>query len=106
MKALICTFHMIQAVRKWILSNINSTDNTEREEYAALFRAIVYADDKKFWNEIKISEDHFILQSYIDKLFARSNIHKMTFHTFKSKVLSITNQRNILHNVPFTIFKY
>ena len=28
------------------------------------------------------------------------------FHLSKSKVLSITNQHNILHNLPFTIFQY
>ena len=30
----------------------------------------------------------------------------MKFHPSKSKVLSITNQRNMLHNLPFTIFQY
>ena len=48
----------------------------------------------------KISEDHFILQSDIDKFFTCSNRNKMKFHPSKSKVLSITNQRNILHNLP------
>ena len=66
----------------------------------------LYADDTKIWREIKISEDHFILQSDIDELFALSNRNKMLFHPSKSKVLSITNQRNILHNLPFTIFQY
>ena len=28
----------------------------------------LYADDTKIWREIKISEDHFILQGDIDKL--------------------------------------
>ena len=32
----------------------------------------LYADDTKIWREIIISEDHFILQSDIDKLFAWS----------------------------------
>ena len=54
----------------------------------------------------KISEDHFILQSDIDKLFAWSNRNKIKFHPSKNKVLSITNQRNILHNLQFTIFQY
>ena len=67
---------------------------------------MLIADDTKIWREIKISEDHFILQSDIDKLFARSNKNKMKFHPSKSKVLSITNLRNILHNLPFTIFQY
>ena len=66
----------------------------------------LYADDTKILREIKISEDHFILQSDIDKLFARSNINKMKFHPSKSKVLSITIQRNILYKLPFTIFQY
>ena len=30
----------------------------------------------------------------------------MKFHPSKSKVLSITNQRNMLHNLPFTISQY
>ena len=50
----------------------------------------------------KISEDHFILQSDIDKFFTCSNRNKMKFHPSKSKVLSITNQRNILHNLPLS----
>ena len=66
----------------------------------------LYADDTKIWREIKISENHFILQSDIDKLFAWSIRNKLKFHPSKSKVLSITNQRNILHNLPFTIFQY
>ena len=66
----------------------------------------LYADDTKIWREIIISEDHFILQSDIDKLFAWSIRNKMKFHPSKSKVLSITNQRNMLHNLPFTIFQY
>ena len=30
----------------------------------------------------------------------------MKFQASKCKALSVTNQRNILHNVPFTIFNY
>ena len=30
----------------------------------------------------------------------------MKFHPAKCKALSVTNQRNILHNLPFTIFNY
>ena len=30
----------------------------------------------------------------------------MNFHPSKCKALSLTNQRNILHNLPFTIFHY
>ena len=58
------------------------------------------------WREIIISEDHFILQSDIDKLFAWSIRKKKKFHPSKSKVLSITSQRNMLHNLPFKIFQY
>ena len=29
----------------------------------------LYADDTKIWRKIKISEDNFILQSDIDKVF-------------------------------------
>ena len=37
----------------------------------------LYADDTKILSEIKISKDHFILQSDIDKLFAWSNRNKI-----------------------------
>ena len=47
-----------------------------------------------------------ILQSDIVKLFPWSNRNKMKVHPSKSKVLSITNQQNILHNLPFTIYQY
>ena len=66
----------------------------------------LYANDTKIWREIKISEDHFIPQSDIDKLCAWSNRNKLKCHPSKSIVLSITNRRNILHNLPFTIFQY
>ena len=66
----------------------------------------LYADDTKIWSKIKTSEDHFVIQSDINQLFAWSNRNKMKFHPSKSKVLSITNQQNILHNLPFTIFQY
>ena len=45
----------------------------------------LFADDTKIWREIKISEDNFILQSDIDKLFAWSNRNKMKFHPSKVK---------------------
>ena len=64
----------------------------------------LYADDTKIWREIKISEDHFILQSDIDKLFAWSNRNKLKFHPSKSKVLSTTIQRNILHKLPMVVY--
>ena len=43
----------------------------------------LYANDTKIWREIIISEDHFILQSDIDKLFAGSIRNKMKFHPSK-----------------------
>ena len=66
----------------------------------------LYADDTKIWREIVISEDHFILQNDIDNLYKWSVDNKMNFHPSKCKALSLTNQRNILHNLPFTIFHY
>ena len=66
----------------------------------------LYADDTKIWREIHSSIDHFILQDDIDKLSQWSIINKMKFHHSKCKVLSVSNQRNILHNLPFTIFQY
>ena len=32
--------------------------------------------------------------------------NKIEFHPSKCKALSVTNQINILHNLPFTIFNY
>ena len=66
----------------------------------------LYADDTKIWREIVISEDHFILQNDIDNLYKWSVDNKMNFHPSKCKALSLTNQRNVLHNLPFTIFHY
>ena len=66
----------------------------------------LYADDTKIWREIIYSNDHFALQNDIDKLYDWSIVNKMKFHPSKCKALSITNQRNILHNLPFTIFHY
>ena len=34
------------------------------------------------------------------------NSIKMKFHSSKCKALSVTNQLNILHNLPFTILNY
>ena len=66
----------------------------------------LYADDTKIWREIIYSDDHFTLQNDIDKLYEWSLVNKMNFHPSKCKALSVTNQRNILHNLPFTIFNY
>ena len=66
----------------------------------------LYADDTKIWREINYSSDHFILQDDIDKLYNWSLANKMKFHPSKCKALSVTYQRNILHNLPFTIFNY
>ena len=66
----------------------------------------LYADDTKIWREIVISEDHFILQNDIDNLYKWSVDNTMNFHPSKCKALSLTNQRNVLHNLPFTIFHY
>ena len=66
----------------------------------------LYADDTKIWREIISSEDHFTLQKDIDNLFSWATTNKMNFHPSKTKALSVTNQRNILHNLPCTIFNY
>ena len=66
----------------------------------------LYADDTKIWRDINVSNDHFILQNDIDKLQTWAVINKMKFHPSKCKALSVTNQQNILHNLPFTIFNY
>ena len=66
----------------------------------------LYADDTKIWRKINYSEDHFILQGNINKLSEWSYSNKIEFHSFKCKALSVTNQRNILHNLPCKIFNY
>ena len=66
----------------------------------------LYADDTKIWRQITCYEDHFKLQSDIDKLFTWSVKNKMNFHTSKCKVLSVSMHRNILDNLPFNIFWY
>ena len=66
----------------------------------------LYADDTKIWRRITCYEDHHILQSDIDRLFAWSIANKVTFHPSKCKALSVTKQKNILDNLPFNIFWY
>ena len=66
----------------------------------------LYADDTKIWRLIDSFDDHFVLQSDIDKLFAWSVENRMTFHPSKCKVLSVTMQRNVLDNLPFNIYWY
>ena len=66
----------------------------------------LYADETKIWQEIIYSEDHLTLQNDIDRLFDCSLKNKMKFHPAKCKALYVTNQRNILHNLPFTVFNY
>ena len=66
----------------------------------------LYADDTKIWRQITCYEDHFKLQSDIDKLFAWCIKNKMKFHPSKCKVLSVTMNMNILDILPFNIFWY
>ena len=66
----------------------------------------LYADDTKIWRQINSYNDHFILQSDIDRLHKWSVENKMTFHPSKCKVLSVTMQRNVLDNLPFNTFWY
>ena len=66
----------------------------------------LYADDTKIWRVINSYDDHFVLQSDINKLYAWSIDNKMTFHPSKCKVLSVTMQKHSLDNLPFNIFWY
>ena len=66
----------------------------------------LYVDDTKIWREINSYEDHFVLQSDINSLYAWSIENRMTFHPSKCKVLSVTMQRNILDNLPFNVYWY
>ena len=66
----------------------------------------LYADDTKIWREISVSDDNYILQNDIDRLFAWSVDNKMRFHPDKCKVLSVTLQRNVLSALPFSSFYY
>lgn len=66
----------------------------------------LYADDTKIWRVINYSEDHFALQNDINKLYDWSVTNVMRFHPSKCKALSVTYDRNILHNLPCTIFNY
>ena len=66
----------------------------------------LYADDTKIWRVINFSEDHFILQDDINKLYNWSKNNLIKFHPSKCKALSVTYERNILHNLPTTIFNY
>ena len=50
----------------------------------------LYADDTKIWRRIECWNDHLVLQSDIDSLFAWSQNNKMKFHPMKCKVLRIT----------------
>ena len=45
----------------------------------------LYADDTKIWREINCYEDHFVLQSDINSLYAWSIENRMTFHPSKCK---------------------
>ena len=66
----------------------------------------LYADDTKIWREITRYEDHFVLQSDINKLYAWSLDNKMIFHPSKCKVVSETMRKNVLDNLPFNTFWY
>ena len=66
----------------------------------------LYADDTKIWRQINSYNDHFILQSDIDRLHKWSVENKMTFHPSKCKVLPVTMQCNVLDNLPFNTFWY
>ena len=66
----------------------------------------LYADDTRIWRQITCYEDHFKLQSDIDKLFEWSIKNKMKFHPSKCKVLSVTMNKNILDLLPINIFWY
>ena len=64
----------------------------------------LYADDTKVWREITRYEEHFVLQSDINTLYAWSLDNKMIFHPSKCKVVSVTMRKNVLDNLPFNTF--
>ena len=66
----------------------------------------LYADNTKIWRVITRYEDHFVLQSDINKLYAWSLDNKMIFHPSKCKVVSVTMRKNVLDNLPFNTFWY
>ena len=49
-------------------------------------KIVSYADDTKIWRVINSYDDHFVLQSDENKLYAWSLDNKMTFHPSKCKV--------------------
>ena len=67
-------------------------------------KTALYADDTKIWREITRYEDHFVLQSDINKLYAWSLDNKMIFHPSKCKAVSVTMRKNVLDNLPFNTF--
>ena len=66
----------------------------------------LYADDTKIWREITRYEDHFVLQSDVNKLYAWSLDNKMIFYPSKCKAVSVTMRKNVLDNLPFNTFWY
>ena len=78
----------------------------ESRPYAAPLGSLSRLYKKLCLRKIIISDDKFFLQNDIDKLFTWSYSNKMKFHPSKCKALSVTNQLNILHNSPLTIFNY
>lgn len=68
-----------------------------------------YADDTKIWREIDYSSDRLpykVIKLMIFKVGQWSITNKMKFHPPECKAVSITNQRNVLHDLPFKIFLY
>ena len=66
----------------------------------------LYADDTKIWREILGYPDHYIIQNDIDRLYDWSVRNRMEFHPQKCNALSVSLQKNVLDNLPFSAFFY
>ena len=58
----------------------------------------LYADDTKIWRRIKTQDDHWFLQSDINRLENWATTNKMKFHPDKTNILSVSNS-NITENM-------
>ena len=63
----------------------------------------LYADDTKIWRRIKTQDDHWILQSDINRLENWATINKMKFHPDKTNILSVSNSTITDNSFIYTI---
>ena len=67
----------------------------------------MYVDDTNIWRNIETERDHIALQKDIDYLFDWALRNKMRFHSFKCKVLMVSNLRPPLMEIlPEIQFHY